>query len=194
MEVPTILSKGEEELLTCVGYLVMRWNYAEWCARQILRRYVSGDSINDPGHLRLSARQARWIEDELRVEVLPLWQGTGRAHLECLVQAYAVAREHRNHLVHGIYQTVGTGAERPAKAVLFPSMPKNGRAQAPTFVAIADIRPVADHFFDLGEFAQKVMVGFDVRGDRALNSDGTLVLQQLPGLIAPLPPCRYETV
>lgn len=189
----TSISRSEEDLLTCLGYLVMKWNYAERCARQILRGYVSGTSLDDPDHLKLSGRMAKWIEDELRDGALPKWQGPGREYLERLINAYAVARDHRNHFVHGIYSTVAGGGPRPAQAILVPAMPKNNKTQLPTFVTIDDIRPVANHFHELAMFAREVMVGFDAHGNRALNSDGSPVLAQLPELIAPLPPCKYVT-
>jgi hypothetical protein len=72
-------------------------------------------------------------------------------------------------------------------------MPKNNKTQIPTFVSVADMRPVAEHFHDLAMFAREVMVGFDERGERALNRDGSTVLEQLPALLAPLPPCQYQT-
>jgi hypothetical protein len=72
-----LISEPEEDILPCLGYLVMRWNYAERCARQILRMYVPGDSIDDHDHLKLSVRMAKWIEDELKTEVLPKWFDQG---------------------------------------------------------------------------------------------------------------------
>lgn len=189
-----LISKREEEILTSLGYLVMRWNYAEYCARQILRKYLMGDSLNDPDHLKLSARNAKWIEDELRTDTLPRWQGSGRPYLERLIDAFAVAREHRNHLVHGIYATADTKGPPPAQAILIPAMPKNKKAQLPTFTTAAEMRPIANHFHDLAMFAREVMIGFDQRGERALNSDGSPVLEQLPALISPLQPCQFLTM
>lgn len=147
-----LISKREEEILTCLGYLVMRWNYAERCARQIFRKYVTGDSLDDRDHLKLSARKAKWIEDELRSDALPNWQGSGRQCLELLIDAYAAAREHRNHLVHGIYATVDACGPPPAQAILIPAMPKNNKTQLPTYVTAAEIRPIANHFHDLIDF------------------------------------------
>jgi hypothetical protein len=188
-----LISKREEEILTCLGYLVMRWNHAERCARQILRKYVTGGSLDDPDHLKLSALMAKWIEVELRKDALPKWQGSGRQYLERLIDAYAAAREHRNHLVHGIYATADAGGPPPALAILIPAMPKNNKTQLPTYVTAADIRQIANHFHDLSMFASDVMVGFDERGERALNPDGSPVLEQLPALISPLQPCKYLT-
>lgn len=187
------ISKSEEDLLTCLGYMVMKWNYAEWCARQTLRAYVPDTSLNDSGHLKLSARMAKGIEDDLRNIALPRWLGTGRIFLERMIDAYSVARDHRNHYVHGIYSTVGFGSNAPARAVLIPAKPHNGKTQVPSHVSLIDMRPLGDHFHDLAIFAREVMVGFDQHGNRALNPDGTPVLAQLPALLTPLPPCRYET-
>jgi hypothetical protein len=194
LQMPDIkLSKREEEILTCLGYLVMRWNYAERCARQILRGYLTGTSLDDPDHLYLSGRIAKWIEDELRSDILPKWQGPGRPYIERLIDAFSIARDHRNHLVHGIYSTADTNGALPAQAVLLPPKPKNRKTQLPTSITAAEIRPIADHINDLAMFAREVMVGFDQRGDHALNADGSPVLDPLPPLIAPLPPCRYLT-
>lgn len=188
------LSKGEEEILTQVGYLVMKWNFAEWCARQILRRYAKGDSLDDPDHLKLSARTAKWIEDELRDAALPKWQGSGRPYLERLINAYASAREHRNHVVHGIFGTAHTGGDAPAQAILIPSMPKNNQPQLPQHITTFDLQPIAVHFHDLTDFARKVMVAFDPRGGRALNADGSPVIDSLPTFITPLPRPQYVTM
>jgi hypothetical protein len=193
MTADTRLSNREEEILTCIGYLVMRWNYAERCARQIIRADVAGESMNDPAHLKLSARPAKWIEEELRDAILPKWQEPGRQYLLCLITAYSVAREHRNHIVHGIYLTADTGGAYPAQAVLFPPMPKNGKTQIPSYVTASDIRKIANHIHDLGMFAREVMVGFNARGERAQNADGSPALAQLPALIAPLETCQYLT-
>jgi hypothetical protein len=188
-----LISKREEEILMCLGYLVMSWNYAESCARQILRKYALGSSLDDPDHLRISKLPAIQIEDELRSDVLPQWKGPGRQYLEHLVEAYAVAREHRNHFVHGIYATADTGGHLPAQAILIPAMPKNNKTQLPTFVTVTDIRVIAEHVHDLAMFARELMVGFDNRGDRALNQDGSPVLEQLPVLLTPIQPCKYLT-
>ncbi|MFZ6673427.1 hypothetical protein [Undibacterium sp. Xuan67W] len=172
---------------------MIRWNYAERCARQILRKDVAGDSMDDPAHLKLSKRTAKSIEDELKNDTLPRWQAPGRQYLECLIDAYAVAREHRNHFVHGIYATADTHGPYLAQAVLIPPMPNNGKTQLPTLVTAADISPITNHIHHLSLFAREIMIGFDVRGGRALNADGSPVLEQLPALILPLQPCNYLT-
>ncbi len=193
MEVTSTLSKAEEDILTCFGYIVMRWNYVEYCARQILRTYIPEGSMDDSEQLKLSARPASWIEGMLKSSALPHWSGEGKAYLEGFIEAYAVAREYRNHLAHGIFQTASAPGSPRAVAVLFPAMPKNNRSQLPSFISLSEMKPVADHLFDLGNFAQKVMVGFDRCGVRALNKDGTLVLPGLPAFVSPLPPCQYST-
>jgi hypothetical protein len=188
-----LISKREEEILTCLGYLVMRWNYAEWCARQILRKYASGESLDDPDHLRVSKLPSKQIEDALTDDVLPQWQGPGREYLERLIEAYAVARDHRNHFVHGIYATADTGGSPPAQGILIPAKPHSNRTQLPTYATADELRVIADHVHDLAMFARDVMLGFDARGDRALNPDGSSVLEQLPLLITPLQPRKYLT-
>jgi len=194
MESPRLLAKSEEEIFTAIGYLVVRWNYAEFFARQILRAYVQGDSLFHPEHLKLSRQQSWWIEDELRKKVLPLWTRTGRPYLERLVEAYATAREHRNHLFHGIYDTFAGMGEREAQALLYPAKPKNGRPQAPSFVPKSEVRRIADHFHDLAMFSRDVSIAFDAKGDRALDSDGNHVIAELPALVEALPACTYETI
>ena len=188
-----LISKREEEILTGLGYLVMRWNYAEWCARQILRKYASGSSLDDPDQLAISKLQALNIEIRLRDEVLPKWNGPGRQYLETLVKSYSIAREHRNHFVHGIYATADAGGSSYAQAILVPAKPKNNKTQLPAHATVADIRVVGDHAHDLAMFAREVMLGFDERGDRALNPDGSPVIDPLPALITPLEPLKYVT-
>lgn len=187
------MSKSEENVLSCLGYLVVRWNYLEHCARQILRMYAQGDSIDDPDHLRISGHIAIRIEQELTKIAASHWTGEGKRYLDCLIPAYEIAREHRNHLVHGIYMTFGARGAYEAEAVLIPAKPINGRSQVPSHVKLSDMRPVAEHIHALAMFAREVMVGFDANGNRALNADGTLVLVELPSLISPLPVCKYVT-
>jgi hypothetical protein len=189
-----LLSKSEEDLLVCIGYLVVRWNYAESFARQILGKYVRGDSLFHPERLKLSKRQSIWIEEELRETVLPMWQGIGRPYLERLVECYARAREHRNHLVHGIYMTFYAMGPNQAQALLVPAKSKDGKPQAPSFVPHAELRRIASHFHDLAMFARDVSIVFDKLGARAVDRDGNPLLADLPLLIAPLDPCTYETI
>jgi hypothetical protein len=189
-----LLSAAEEAVLTSIGYLVMRWNYAESCARQIIRQYVEGNSLADPEHLRLSSRSAMWIERQLEADVLPRWTGIGRQHLERLIEAYSRAREHRNHIVHGIYMTVSPSGPRPALAVLLPIMPKNNKPQALSHITVHDLRPIAHHLHDLAMFAREVSICFGPNGDIALNADGTPVLEKLPDLLEPIRPCKYKTI
>ena len=183
------LTNGELEILTAVGYLVMKWNYAEHCARQILRGYLQGTSIDDPDHLKLSSRNARWIEQELRDEVLPRWTGVGARHLTRLVEAYASARPHRNRIVHGLQMTADAGSG--AQAFLLHTMPQSRKSASPDLVRIAEFAPLIAHFTELAEFSQNVLVAFDQCGNLATNKDGTLVLPHLPPLIDVLSPPTY---
>lgn len=118
METGNILTSDEEKLLIALGYLVMRWNYAEHFARQILRQYLPGDSIYDKDHLKLTKKPAGGIEDDLRKLALPKWQCPGRPFLIKLIDAYESARKHRNHVVHGIFSTMHARGEWPAQALL----------------------------------------------------------------------------
>ena len=111
MEEANILTPDEEKLLTAVGYLVMRWNYAEHFARMILRQYLSGDSLHDQDHMNLSRLPAGGIEKDLENKALPNWHEPGRSFLEHLIAAFASGRNHRNHIVHRIYDTTEAGGE-----------------------------------------------------------------------------------
>jgi hypothetical protein len=187
------LSPAEEKLLSCLGYLVARWNYVEHCTRQILRMYAEGESIDDPDHLRISSHVAVRIEQELKKVAATHWTGVGKPYLDSLIAAYEVAREHRNHLVHGIYMTFGASGPFEAHAVLVPAKPIDRRSQVPSYVKLSELLPVAEHVHELAMFAREVMVGFDASGNRALNANGTPVLAALPSLIVQLPPCKYLT-
>ena len=189
-----MLAKSEEEILTSIGYLVVRWNYAEFFARQILRAYVSGDSLFHPEHLKLSKQQSWWIEEELRTSVLPKWTGMGHGYLERLIEAYTNGRGHRNHLVHGIYMTLAGMGEHEAQAFLYPAMPKDGKPQAPSFVPKSEVKRIADHFHDLAMFTREVSIAFDVKGDGAVVGNGNFVIVDLPPLLIALPACTYETI
>lgn len=184
------LSAGEEKILTSIGYIVARWNYAEHCARGLLRRYVSGASINDADHLQLSRRNARWIEERLRDEILPAWADPGAQFLARLVEAYASARAHRNFIVHGVWMTLDG---QPPQAIMLPTMPVAGRSPIPVFLTDDHLRKVGSHLHELAVYAQQVMVGFDPGGARARNGDGTCVLKELPSLPLVMPPVSIRT-
>jgi hypothetical protein len=154
--------------------------------------YAKGDSIDAPDHLRISAHAAMGIEKELKNVATNHWTGEGKRYLECLIAAYEIAREHRNHFVHGIYMTVAPDASE-ATAVLIPAKPINKHSQLPSHVKLSDIRPIAEHIHALAMFSREVMIGFDAHGDRALNADGTFVLTEFPHLVLPLPACKYVT-
>ena len=192
MSVEHLLSKSEERLLACLGYLVARRNYLEHCSRQILRMYAQGESMDDPDHLRISAHIAVRIEQELE-KISVHWMGEGRRYLDCLIEAFKISREHRNYLVHGIYMTFGARGPYEAQAVLVPSKPIGGRSQVPSHVTFSEMLPIAAHVHELAMFSREVMVGFDKNGNRALNADGTPVLSALPRLVSPLAPCKYVT-
>lgn len=191
------LSAHELDLLTLIGYLLMKWNYAEWAARLILRREVIDDpnedsSLNNTAHLTLSGRTAGWIESRLRDKTLPSWQEPGRAYLEHLVLAYSIAREHRNKIVHGIWGIMDASGPNPAKALLINVKPIAGKSPRPELLTTADIQPLSDYFTELAEFAQNVAVGFTTSGERERNQDGSVALEKLPPLINLLDRCTYK--
>ena len=194
MELGRHLGARELEILTAVGYLVMKSNYAEYCARQILRSYIKPSSFADQEHLKLSSRTARWIEDELRDAALPLWQNPGRPFLERLIEAYSRARQHRNKIVHGVWATSDAGGPKGATALLVNHMPIKGKEPVPEFISIDHLRLLGDHFTLLAAFSQRVMVAFDQDGAQARNSDGTPVVATFPELIPVLPACEYDLV
>jgi hypothetical protein len=188
-----ILNRGEEEILATIGYLTMRWNYAEHCCRQILRRDAPGGSINDPQHPTTSKKTAFGVEQALRTDILPNWGAPGKPLLENLIEAFATARKHRNQKLHGIWMTASSGGDAPAQALLLNVQPVGGKTPAPRFVTNADLKALAIPFWELGILAQKVMVAFDSFGAQAKNEDGTFVLPVLPTLIAPLPEPVVDT-
>jgi len=181
---------GEEEILALLGKIVAQWNYAEHCSRQIVRKRLPADGhIDDEANISVSKKPAKWIEDQLRDEVLPRWQSApGEAHLKALIEAFAAAREYRNYYVHGVWATAGTN---PAQAVIIPSKPHDNKTQSPGFATAADIRPVATHLEELGAFACDVNNAFDNDGKRTTNPDGSLAVEPLPSLPSPLEPFPY---
>ena len=187
------ISDGEEELLTSIGYIVMRWNYAEYFARQTLRQYLSGDSMEDPDHLKLSSRSASRLEDQLRTDVLPIWQEPGRAFLERLVLAFSRGRDYRNHFVHGIFMTHRASGPNEPLAILFPPMPKNGKPQIPSHVTFSEVRAIANHFHDLAMFSREVNIAFARDGTRAVDAGGQPLLRELPEMLSVLNPLQYQT-
>lgn len=194
MNLDSTLSKSENELLSGLGYLVVRWNYLEYWGRQILRQYVEADSIDAPGHLRISAHGAMEIEKALKKVVSEHWAGEGRPYLDRLILVYEIAREHRNHLVHGIYLTADTNGPCGATAILFPAKPIKRSTQLPSFVQVGELRSTAQHIHDLAMYARTVMLAFDGKGQRKLNSDGKPEVAELPELISPLPVLEHITL
>lgn len=183
---------GQTTILALMGKIVAQWNYAEHCSRQIIRKRISGGHVDDKDHIHLSKQTPKWMEDQLLDEVLPRWAGSpGERYLESLIAAFSAAREYRNHYVHGIMATFPETSAAPAQAVIIPSKPHKNKTQAPGFVTAADLHPVAAHLEALGAFACEVGNAFDVSGQRAMNSDGSVVMATLPAHITPLPPFPY---
>lgn len=183
---------GQTEILALIGKIVAQWNYAEHCSRQIIRMRIPGGHIDDNAHIHLSKQTPKWMEDQLRDEVLPRWSGTpGEPYLKSLIAAFSSAREYRNYYVHGIIATHPATPDGPAQAVVVPSKPHNNKMQPPEFVTAAVLFPIADHLEKLGAFACDVGTAFDVSGQRATNDDGSPVIAALPLVIEPLPPFPY---
>lgn len=181
---------GQEELLALLGKIVAQWNYAEHCSRQIIRKRLPAGDIDDQHHIQLSKKTPKWMEEELRDEILPAWSGAlGEPYLRVLIEAFSAAREYRNHYVHGVWATVGSD---PAQAVILPSKPHDNRTQLPDFATADDMRPIAFHLEQLGLFACEVGNAFGCDGERASNPDGTPVVGTLPVLISALPPFQYK--
>lgn len=182
------LSQDEEEILTSVGYLVMRWNYAEYFMRQIIRQYLTGISILDSDHIKLSKTKPKDLVKRLNEDILPKWQAPGQKYLKCLIEVFAAGRDHRNNIVHGIRMTIHGHEERPAYAILMPNEPFEGKLDLGSYVELSTIRSLADYFHDLAMFAREIGIAFGSDGSLAYNQDGSLANPVLPDLISVLPP------
>lgn len=183
---------GQTEILALIGKIVAQWNYAEHCSRQIIRMRICGGHVDDRHHIHLSKQTPKWMEDQLRDEVLPRWsRAPGEPYLQSLIAAFSAAREYRNYYVHGIIATHRETPDGPAQAVVAPSKPHNNKMQTPGFVTAADLYLITAHLEKLGAFACDVGTAFDVSGQRATNDDGSPVIAALPPEIAPLPPFPY---
>ncbi len=187
MENTEILTPDEEKLLTALGYVVMRWNYAENFARMILRQYRSGNSLHDQEHMSLSQQNAGWIETELKKKALPQYEEPGRKFLERLIDAYSSARKHRNNIVHGIHSTIEAMGEYPAQAILIPGKLKNGKYYFPPAIDLKILQETAHHFHDLAMFAREVYLTFNQDGSVACNKDGSPVMPVFPTMVSHLP-------
>lgn len=185
----------QTEILALIGKIVAQWNYAEHCSRQIIRKRITGGHIDNKDHIHLSKQPAKWMEDQLRDEVLPRWRDApGAPYLKSLIAAFSAAREFRNYYVHGIFATLPETPDGPAQALVIPSKPHNNKMQAPKFVTAADLFRIADHLEKLGAFACDVGSAFDGSGQRATNNDQSPVAAELPPVIAPLPPFPYASL
>ncbi len=175
----TSTATGEAEILALIGKIVLQWNYAEHCSRQILRPHLTtGGSIHDADQIKLSKQNAKFVEDQLRIVVLPKWVGSpGEAWLGDLIAAFNSAREHRNYYVHGVYATHQPDPSQPAQASMFPKI--QGVAQLPKFITAKDLWPIAKHVEELGMVANTVGNAFDRDGNGTAPT-----LQKL----TPLPP------
>ena len=180
-----VLTADEDALLSSVGYLVMRWNYAEHCARQILRQYLAGDALSDKDHLKLTRLPASAIEEELKKVALPKWQQPGREFLSQLITAYSSARSHRNRIVHGLYATSPSRGEWPPHLILISMIPDHWEYRP--FIDLATIQRTAHHFHDLAMYAREVSLTFAGDGSFAYNFDGSRIMADLPKEVQALP-------
>lgn len=194
MEEESLMDPSSQQLLFYVGYLVARWNYAEYFARDILKPYAQGESIFAPEYIKLGRKKSREIENDLRTIALPLWACPGRPYLERLVDCYAVAREHRNHVVHGVYMELGSFGPHEAKAWMMPAMPVNGLPQAPSFLSASEIRTLADYFHDLAMFAREVAITFRQDGSVQPPDEGSSAARPFPAMISVLPKLEAVTI
>ena len=181
-----ILAPDEEKLLTALGYLVMRWNYAEGFARGILRKNFPEGSLADVNHMKISSRSAGGIESDLQKLALPNWQNPGRPFLERLIDVFSSGREFRNSIVHGIYFTVPQRGEWPARAVLTFEKPRGGKVHLLPDIELEKLIETANYFHDLAMFAREVSLTFDMKGAVATNNDGSPVMLKFPTMIVPL--------
>ena len=184
----TILSQQEERLLLSLGYLVMRYNYAEYFVRQMFRQQLEIDSIFDPKSVKVSNRVPTGLIEDLKELSAKIKDTESDPYVSRLAEAFEQAAERRHHLVHGVFMTAQRGDASDAIAVLIPSKMFGGRLELPKHVDGKEIETVAHHFHDLAMFARAVNLGFCPKGGRATNADSTPVIANLPPLIELLPP------
>ena len=107
------LTPREEAVLAAIGYLAMRWNYAERLVRIFLGRQSKIQSKFQVEAIRIWTAKALVLQKRLEREVA-VWQEAGRVHLNHLIKAFAEGRDLRNHYVHAIYSTWDRGHASPA--------------------------------------------------------------------------------
>lgn len=189
-----LLTPDEEQIMSAIGYLVVRWNYADHSTRLALRPYLEGESLLDEDHIKLSNNRPKTVAARLAQDLLPRWGEPGRTYLERLIDAYNAAREHRNHIVHGVNSTFPPLGDRPACALVIPGQPYEKKLEAPSYVSLDELKSMAGHFHDLAMFAREVAIAFAKDGSIALNHDGSPVLEDLPALIPVLPPVERTLI
>lgn len=189
------ISAHEERIFLALGYLVVRWNYAEYHIRQLLRENVGAASMLDPASIKISNSVPSALSTNL-FELAKTWEGReGEPYIKSLDEAFRVAVDHRNHLVHGAWMTVACGDPETAVAVMIPSKIRNSQLELPSHVPVEDFERTAHYFHDLGLFAWNVYVGFSADGARAVDGEGQPVVAELPPLLSALPPIErlYHT-
>jgi hypothetical protein len=186
METP--VTPEEDRIFLALGYLVVRWNYAEHHVRQLLRRASGAGSMLELPSIKVSNS----VSSVLAVDLSALakkWEGReGEPYIKCLEEAFKVAIDHRNHLVHGTWMTVACGDPETAMAVMIPSKIRNSQHELPSHVPVEEFEGTAHYFHDLGMFARSVHVGFAADGERAFDGERQPVIPHLPPMIELLPP------
>jgi hypothetical protein len=189
------ISAHEQRIFFALGYLVVRWNYAEYHVRQLLRQKVGAASMLDPASIKISNSVPSALSTSL-LELATTWEGReGEPYIKSLDEAFRVAVDHRNHLVHGAWMTVASGDPETAVAVMIPSKIRNSQLELPSHVPVDDFERTARSFDDLGMFAWSVYVGFSPDGARAVDASGQPVVAELPPLLPSPPPIErpYHT-
>jgi hypothetical protein len=180
-----ITDRDEDQLLSSLGYLVLRWNYAEHFARQILRSYIPEGGLSGRDHLKLTRARASSLEERLEKEAIPNWKQPGKEFLNQLIDAFASAREYRNRIVHDAWDTFPARGDYQACLIRLSLDPKYEKL--PPQLYLTDLRKIADHFHDLAMFAREVSLTFTSDGSIAINSDGSPVMEKMPEAVRPLP-------
>jgi hypothetical protein len=183
----TLISSHEKRIFVALGYLVVRWNYAEHFVRQLLRRDIGTDAILEPASIKVSNRRSSDLSRDLRALANTWSAREGEPFIKGLDEAFRIAVDHRNHFVHGAWMTVTCGDPETAMAVMSPSMIKDSRLELPSHVPVEVFEATAHYFHDLGLFARAVCIGFNGDGTRAHDEEGQNVIPELPPVIEPLP-------
>lgn len=182
------IASSEQRIFLALGYLVVRWNYAEYHVRQLLRRDCDSESMLEPSSIKVSNMKPFELSAKLSALARTWEREEGGPYIKCLSEAFHVALDHRNHLVHGAWMTLPYGDPDAAAAVMVPSKIRNSRLELPSHMTVEDFERTAHYFHDLGIFAWSVYVGFAADGVKAVDGEGRPVIPELPSMIDRLPP------